>query len=457
MSQVRVRIAPSPTGKLHIGTARTALFNYLFAKKNKGRFILRFEDTDRSRSTKEYEKDIMDSLKWLGIIWDEGPYYQMERLDIYKKIARGLIERGLGYVSGGAVWFNVKKAIDLYKIDYRVVKTIKKIDGSQKAEGYLIALPTRDLILGKISGVVEDFVILRSNGIPTYHFAVVVDDADMKISHVIRGQDHLSNTPKHYLLQKALGCRTPHYAHIPLTLGPSKEKLSKRHGAVSVSEYREMGYLPEGLVNFMVFLGWSPKTKEEIFSLKDLERKFSLEAMGKSAAVFNIEKLNWYQQYYLRNLSAKNPTFILKSIKERYKIDFSKDQIKKIIKVYITEGRELLLPQLVRNHSYLYKEPQYSPSLLIFKKSTQKKTLKGLELGVKSLEKVKERDWKLNNLHKALNLTVQDGRLSFGDVFWPVRVALSGADASPSPEELLWILGRDKSLKRIKKAIDLLK
>lgn len=455
---VRVRIAPSPTGALHIGTARTALFNYLFARKNNGKFLLRFEDTDQSRSTKESEENILEGLKWLGLSWDEKPVYQMERLDLYKKKADELVKGGFAYEKDGAIYCDVKKIIDKFNIPNKPVKVlVKDFENNKEVKsekpGYLIVLPENDLILGKISANVEDFVLIRQNGIPTFHFAVVIDDEDMKITHVIRGQDHSSNTPKHYLLQKVLGYTTPKYAHIPLTLNADGTKLSKRTGAVSVSDFKEQGYLPEALINFIVFLGWNPKSEREIFSLKELENEFKIENMNKSSAVFNIERLNWFNQHYIREKNSKELT---KSIKEGFlNIKITDQELEKLVE--IEKQRLVKLSDFSENIKWFLEEPKYKRELLIFKKSDKEKTRKGLSLGLENLEKVNSKNWTIENLHKILNDIVEKSDLSFGDVFWPVRVALSGQEKSPSPEELLWVLGKEKSLKRIEKAISLLK
>lgn len=463
MSQVRVRIAPSPTGKLHIGTARTALFNYLFAKKNKGEFILRFEDTDTSRSTIESEKEIEEGLKWLGLLWDEGPYRQMERLKIYEKIAKELENKKLAYKKDNAIWLDVKAVIDKYKIDYKPVRVYTKWQADnnfkEAKRGYFVKLPEKDLITGTISGGVEDFVIMRKTGIPTYHFAVVIDDEDMKITHIIRGQDHLSNTPKHYLLQKALDYRTPLYVHIPLTLGPDKTKLSKRFGVTSISEYREQGYLPEVLVNFMLLLGWHPGEgdEREIFSLDQMVSEFSLERMGKSAAIFDINKLNDLNGHYIRQKNIKELANI---VRENKKLNCGLEKITDsyLKKILTIEQTRIIKLSDIKNFDFYFKQPKYNTKLLIFKKSNKQKTKKGLELVFKSLSEISGSKWpqKTDEFHKILREVVTEAKLGFGDVFWPTRVALSGKEASPSPEELLWTLDRGVVLKRIKKAKEIL-
>ena len=285
IKKLRVRIAPSPTGPLHIGTARTALFNYLFAKKHNNSFILRIEDTDLERSDSKYEKDIIDGLKWLGIEWDEL-YKQSKRTKTYEKYLKKLLDSGHAY-EDEIIWFkNPKKKVVF-----------------------------DDLIRGRVefdSSLFDDFSIAKDLKTPLYNFAVVIDDYEMKISHVIRGEDHISNTPKQILIQEALGLPAPNYAHLPLILGPDKTKLSKRHGAVSIIDYKEQGYLPEALINFMALLGWSaqggPGNDRELFSVKELIKEFSLEKIQKGGAIFNIEKLDWFNGHYIRQLSLDKLT-----------------------------------------------------------------------------------------------------------------------------------------------------
>ncbi|MDO8140158.1 MAG: glutamate--tRNA ligase family protein, partial [Candidatus Brocadiales bacterium] len=278
-SNVRVRFAPSPTGYLHIGGARTALFNWLFARHNKGVFILRVEDTDQQRSTEESTKAIFDSMKWLGLDWDEGPYYQSQRLSIYKQYAEKLVEHGKAFYDTDA---EGRKAIR-----FRMQDEITEFN---------------DLIHGAITfdaALIEDFVILKADGFPTYNFACVVDDADMDITHIIRGDDHISNTPKQIALYKAFGFNTPEFAHIPMILGEDGSRLSKRHGATAVTDYRDKGYLSHALVNFLALLGWSPGNDQEIISITEMIEKFTLKRVNKTSAQFNNTKLDWMNGQYI--------------------------------------------------------------------------------------------------------------------------------------------------------------
>ena len=313
--EIRVRIAPSPTGPLHLGTARTALFNYLFAKKNKGKFILRIEDTDIERSDEKYEKDIIENLKWLGLEWDEEIYRQSQRTAIYQKYIEKLLD------SGQAFWCDhTKEELEKEKKEQMKKKEAPRHICNRKGkakEGIIrFHCPDKkivfnDLIRGKLEfdgGLLGDISIAKDKNIPLYNFAAAIDDVEMKISHVIRGEDHISNTPKQILIQEALGLTPPQFAHLPLILGQDKSKLSKRHGAVSIGWYKKEGYLPEAMINFMVLLGWNPGTEKEIFSLKKLIKEFSLERVQKGGAIFNLERLNWINGQYIRQMDLDKLT-----------------------------------------------------------------------------------------------------------------------------------------------------
>lgn len=426
MTKIRTRIAPSPTGKFHIGTARTALFNYLFAKKHGGDFLLRFEDTDRERSTKEFEEDIREGLKWLGLDWSEE-YKQMDRLSIYKTYSDKLIKDGTAYKKDGAVWFKI-------------------------LEGRVIEVD--DLIRGKISFDAKefnDFVIVKSDDIPTFYFSNVIDDFDMKISHVIRGEDHITNTPKQILISEALGFKLPKFAHIPLILNEDKSKLSKRKNAVSVTDYKNKGYLSEAIVNFLALLGWNPGDERESFDLKELIKEFSLERVQKSPAIFNIEKLNSINSHYIKKLTTKQ---LNNKIKEVSNIVQKMDDTLFEKAVTITKDRLKYLSEFDELNDFLIELPDYDSNILVFKKSTKEKTLKGLSSVNNELSTLSDNKW--NNQEKINDVIVNvvaKEQLDNGDVFWPVRVALSGLEKSPSPSELLWALGKEQSLKRLKKAL----
>jgi nondiscriminating glutamyl-tRNA synthetase len=326
LDKVRVRFAPSPTGHLHIGTTRTALFNYLFAKNQNGKFILRIEDTDLERSDPKWEKDIIDSLEWIGIKWDEF-YKQSERFDIYKKYLEKLLKDDKIYYC-----FCSKQEIEAQKQERISVGKLYQYSGKcrnlskqeiaknlKEHKPFTIRFKTpvntkikfEDLARKKIefdSDLMDDFIISRGLDNPLYNFVAVVDDYEMEISHIIRGEDHISNTPKQILLQQALGFPLLKYAHLPLILGEDRTKLSKRHGATSVYEYKKLGYLPETLINFMAFLGWNPGTEKEIYNMNSLIKEFSLEKIQKGGAVFNIKRLNFLNSFYIREKSLDRLT-----------------------------------------------------------------------------------------------------------------------------------------------------
>lgn len=318
---VRVRFAPSPTGYLHVGGARTALFNWLFARHHGGKFILRIEDTDFARSSEEMVEGILRGMRWLGLTWDEGPFFQSTRLDRYREVARELLAKGAAYrcfcAAADDNTETPEKKEYRDKSDHRCTHLTIEEAERRAASGESFAIrfrvppdktSYRDQVFGQIevdNANLEDFVLLRSDGIPTYHLGVVVDDVDMQITHVVRGADHISNTPKQILLYRAIGAPVPEFAHLPLILGPDKQRLSKRHGATSVMAYSEMGYLPDAFFNFLSLLGWSPGDDREVLSRKELIELFTLEGVGKADSVFGLEKLEWFNGQYIKNAPAE--------------------------------------------------------------------------------------------------------------------------------------------------------
>nr|MBP9015837.1 glutamate--tRNA ligase [Candidatus Atribacteria bacterium] len=333
MAEVRTRFAPSPTGFLHLGGARTALFNWALARKEGGKFILRIEDTDVARSTEEAVEVILDSLRWLGLYWDEGPYFQSKRLEIYRQYALLLLERGLAYecfctpeeleerrqktMAQGENWRYDRKCWNLKEEEK---EELKKEGRKSVLRFYIPPGETTfvDMLRGEVhfqNEELDDFVIMKSDGMPTYNFACVVDDALMKISHVIRGDDHISNTPRQVLLYRAFGFPLPQFAHIPMILGKDKTRLSKRHGSPSVTYYRDQGYLPEALFNYLARLSWaSGEEEKEIFSREEIVERFSIENVTKHAAVFDLDKLNWMNSVYIRQADNKYLCSILEEI-----------------------------------------------------------------------------------------------------------------------------------------------
>ena len=464
--KVRVRIAPSPTGYLHIGTARTALFNYLFAKHHGGQFILRIEDTDLERSDKKYEKDIIESLKWLGLDWDEGPvdastggdlfsnkykggfgpYRQIERLDIYEKYLKQLIDKGFAYYC-----YCSKEDLEAERQAMLTQGLAPKYSGRCRGgkpkgagEAQIIRfkmsdrqISFRDMIRGEISfnmGIMGDLAIAKNLRTPLYNFAVVVDDQEMQITHVIRGEDHINNTPKQILIMEALGFNRPHYAHLPLILDPDRSKMSKRFSATSISEYQEQGYLPETLINFLALLGWHPKDEKEILSKEELTKEFDLSRVQKAGAIFNIEKLNWLNTQYIKKLDNEKLAEKLGLVKS--------EQNLKIIKLSKDRMNKLSDFKIVSH--FFYKLPDYSADLLAWKnqsKADAQKILKELE-GI------------INDPKEIINLADKKGK---GEVLWPLRAALSGLGASPGPLEILDILGEEEAGRRLDLAISKLK
>lgn len=438
---IRVRLAPSPTGKLHLGTARTALFNYLFAKKEGGRFLLRFEDTDRSRSTKDYEQDIIDNLKWLGLKWDKGPFYQMDRLKIYRKFAQKLVLNGFGKEVNGAVLFWAKNSLKTLKIDAeettKIFKDKKSIE-YKDSKAYLVKNIGTDLIHGSISGLVSDTVLLRSDGLPTFHLTVVVDDALMKITHIIRGDDHLPNTPLHILLQKALGFKTPFYVHLPLILSPDRKKMSKRHGAVAVSDYKKMGYLPEAMVNFLASLGLSGREKE-ILSLGELAKIFDFKKLQKSPAVFYKEKLDWINGQWIRKISVKELT--------KRANDFGFKKLNEKI-IGLIQPRIKMLADIPFWTDFFFKEPKYKRKLLLgdLGADLAKQILLSWQEDKGLLFKQNRTKTKAKEVAELFNLSI-------AEALYPLRIAITGQKVSPPLFESMEILGKKECLKRIKKAL----
>jgi len=434
---VRVRVAPSPTGRAHIATARAALFNLIFARQHGGEFILRIEDTDRSRSTVEFENDVMTQLTWLGLTWDKGPYRQTARMELYKQRAAELEKRGLAYKKDSALYFTVDPAGP-------------NVTFSDLVKGE-VAFPRKEI---------PDFVILRSDGTPIYNFAVVVDDIEMEISHVIRGEDHLSNTPKQILLFEALGATTPEFGHIPIILGPDGGKLSKRHGSVSIHEYRTQGYLPEAIVNFVALLGWSPsrgqaQDGDEIVDMKRMVEIFRLDAVAHHGAVFDTKKMEFLNGHYIRSMKLGD---LAERLVEWYKYVGKKppQQNEQLLKILATvQERMKRLDEFPELTKFYFAAPHYQPNLLIFKKSDREQTRKGLSKAHEVLGTLGS--WSRDDIQGALEATVAKEGLGNGDVFWPVRVAVTGLESSPPPVDALLVLGKDESLERIEGALKLLK
>jgi len=508
----RVRFAPSPTGFLHIGGLRTALYNYLFVRKNKGDFILRIEDTDIKRKVKGAVENLIKTLKQVGLDYDEGPilrnnklteigeygpYIQSERLDIYKKYAEELVKKDKAYYCfctpedlekmrreqmsrGTAPMYDERcRRLSKKEVDKRIKAGIPYVVRLKIPE--FGSIKFNDLIRGEIEfdyKNIDDQVLLKSDGYPTYHLANVVDDHLMGISHVIRGEEWLPSTPKHIFLYQAFGWDIPEFAHLPLLLNPDKTKLSKRQGDVAVEDYLAKGYLPEALINFVAFLGWNPGDEREIFSLEELIKEFSLERVGKSGAVFNREKLDWLNGHYIRQLDIDELTEkcipYLEQTKLIKKIPNPKSQIPNKFQIQNSKFKILETEEVV-DFNYIKKvvaleqdrlkrldkigeltkfffvdQLEYDPELLIWKKVTKEQTLENLKLAEGIISKIDQKEFKKEILKKVLmKLTKKTG---VGELLWPFRVALTGRKASPDPFEISEVLEKKKVLKRIKKA-----
>jgi glutamyl-tRNA synthetase len=463
--KVRVRFAPSPTGHLHIGGARTALFNWLYARHCKGTFILRIEDTDRTRSTEEYIDSIIAGMKWLNLDWDEGPYRQTDRFDTYRSYADKLLKEGKAYYcycSPEELEQRRKEAMAQghpLKYDGRCRNLEEPVSGRKPVVRFKMQqegeTSVNDLIRGRIvfeNALLDDLIIMRSDNTPTYNFTVVVDDVDMNITHIIRGDDHLNNTPKQIHIYKALGYEVPFFAHLPMILGSDKARLSKRHGATSVIAYKETGYLPEALVNYLVRLGWS-YGDQEVFTRKELIENFSFDNVGKSAAVFNPEKLLWLNGQYIINSPSEKLTelvmpFLLKEkiLNDGQTVD--KGWLSKAINTQKERSKTLIeLAQSLRY--YISEDIEYNEKAKV--KFLNEKTLSYLIELKDSLASIS--DFSASEIEKVFTYIIEKHGIKLGNLAQPVRVAMTGKTESPGIFEVLEIIGKEKTLKRLDKAI----
>jgi len=491
---VKTRFAPSPTGYLHVGGLRTALYNYVFAKKYGGKFLLRIEDTDRERFVADGVANILKSLAWAGIAPDEGvmgdeekisqvgengPYIQSERLEIYKKYADQLVEAGQAYYC----FCTTERLADLRDQQQRKKlptgydgkclsispeEAKKHIDAGEK---YTIRMKMpkegetafTDLIRGEVkfkNELVDDQVLIKSDGYPTYHLAVVVDDHLMEITHIIRGEEWISSVPKHIQLYKYFGWTVPQMAHLPLLLNADKSKLSKRQGDVSVEDYRKKGYLSEALVNFVAFLGWNPGTDKEIYSLEELANDFEIEKIGKSGAVFNVEKLNWMNKEYIKKLTPEEFTDLsMPYLLEAHLLDERKmndeDYRRWLGEVLALERERIsVLSELPEAIKFAFELPHYDAELLLWKKSSPNEAKKILTVLAELMNTFSVQDWNAQNLEKKIGEWIEHQKYSNGPVLWPLRVALSGQEKSPGPYEIAAALGKEETIARIKAAAD---
>jgi nondiscriminating glutamyl-tRNA synthetase len=481
---MRVRMAPSPTGPLHIGTARASLYNYLTARHLGGTYVLRIEDTDVARSTAEFERDIIDNLHWLGIVWDEGPqvaggedigaygpYRQSQRLERYAAEADRLLASGAAY----RCWCTpeeleaVRKEQEAAKEPPRYNRRCLNLADAERAafeaEGRpsVIRLQVEpekihfdDLIRGEVefdNALLGDFVIVRGNGVPLYHFVVVVDDEAMEITHVIRGEDHLSNTPKHIALIRALGYREPRFGHIPLILNPDRTKISKRKSQTAITAYREEGYLPEAMVNFMAFLGWSPGTEEEMFTLDELVQRFDLAKVHKGGAIFDRDRLDHLNGVYIRSLSDEQLALRLRPWVPEALGDEDLVRIVPLVK-----ERLVRLGDVVELIAFVWEPDEvvaswYSPELLHPKKGGPAGARAALTRATEVLQELDEPDFSADLLEQRFREAADAAGMKAGDFFSPIRVAVTGRTISPPLFASLELLGRDRSLARIRTAL----
>ena len=475
MKRTITRFAPSPTGYLHIGGLRTALFSYLWAKKHDGQFKLRIEDTDQKREVAGAREQLIQTLHTMGLNPDGAIVVQSERTNagIYRKKAEELIKSGNAYHC-----FCSEERLKAIREQQAHDKQAPRYDGlcrdvsadeatrritAGEPSVIRIKMPNSEInVTDGIHGTItfhqrdlQDAILLKTDGHPTYHLANVVDDHDMAVTDVIRGEEWLPSLPLHYALYDALGYDKPHFFHVPLILNTDRTKLSKRQGDVSVESYLAKGYLTAALINYIAFLGWNPGGERELFSLADLIREFDIHHINKAGAVFSIEKLNWYNSWYIKNILATQSTAIIEQTLAPFLPELQPDQRLALFTLFFERIATLAeLPELAA--PLLKKFEHYDPALLIFKKSDHDKTLRGLKEAEQHL-KAYDGGWTRIALDLTLQELMRDRALTAGDLFWPVRVALSGSAASPSPAELMNYLGKEESLHRLHHAISVLK
>jgi len=482
---VRVRFAPSPTGYPHVGNIRTAMFNWLLARHTGGSFILRIEDTDVARRVEGAVEGILDGLRWLGLNWDEGPevggpygpYFQSQRLYLYREAAKRLVAQGDAYycycsprrleeMRAEQVRRKQPPGYDRHCRDLTEKERARKeAEGTTPVVRFKVPLEGqtsfRDLIFGEVvfeNSSLDDFVLLKSDGYPTYHLANVVDDSAMKVSHVIRAEEWISSTPRHILLYRALGIEPPKFVHHPMILGPDRSKLSKRHGAVSILEYREQGYLPETMFNFLALIGWSLDDKTEIMSRQELVENFSLERIGRTGAIFNRDKLDWMNGVYIRSLSVEDFTqrvlpFLERDLPPEVKRPLSIDYVRQIMP--LVQERARTLAEVAELTEFFFAEIDYEPELLIVKKMDQESAIQALEASRQRLEPIGE--FNHESLEAVLRPLAGELGLKTGQLFGTLRVAVTGRTVAPPLFETMSVLGKERCLKRIKVALSKLR
>lgn len=480
--KLKVRFAPSPTGPFHIGGARSALFNWLVARHADGTFLVRIEDTDLKRSTKESEENIKDSLKWLGMNWDEGidvggphgPYRQTERLDLYKKEVQRLLDEGKAYYcycSAEELEKSRKAQLDAGKTpiyDEHCRHLTEEEKARYEAEGRkpVVRLKVRkdgvfafdDMVRGHVefqAAGVGDFIIMKSDGIPVYNFAVVIDDAFMEVTHVIRAEEHLSNTPRQLAIYEALGYKPPKFGHISLILGEDHKKMSKRHGATSVTEYRNMGYLPEAVVNYLALLGWTPKGEQEIFTEEELIKQFSMKRVSSNDAVFDINKLNWINFQYMKKLDADQlydlivPFLVKAGYVDVAVSEEKKDWLKKVI--WFMKDHIYFAGQAADELKFFFEDmPELTDEdvLAVMKEETSGKLLRAFIEDLKALETFDQAEIK-----KCFNACMKAQGIKGKAAYEPTRIALTGVTQGPGMFEMMELFGREKTMDRLEAAL----
>ena len=476
-SEIRVRFAPSPTGYPHLGNIRTALFNWLFARHHGGKFILRIEDTDVARTVEGAVENIIDSLKWLGLDWDEGPYFQSQRLPLYQEIARKLVDQGHAYLC----YCSPQRLAEMRqeqmrkkqppKYDRHCRELTEQQKAQMKASGVtpVVRFKTplggetsfHDLIRAKVTfqnDTLDDFILLKSDGYPTYHLANVVDDHLMAISHVLRADEWLSSTPRHILLYQVLDWQPPQFAHLPMILGPDRAKLSKRHGATNIIEYQSQGLLPEAMINFLSLLGWSLDDKTELLSREELTKHFTLERVGKTAAIFNKDKLDWMNGVYLRRLTPEQfasqaAPFLQRDLPSSVKRPLDNNYISTIMPLIQERARTLGdVPHLT--DFFFLDELEYDQGLLI-KATDAVSAMKAIET---SLERLKPLEaWNAVSVENILRPLATELGLTTSKFFGLLRVAITGRTASPPLFQTMAALGKERCLKRLNNALQKIK
>ena len=463
---VRVRFAPSPTGYPHLGNVRTALFNWLFARHTGGAFILRIEDTDQARKVEGAVEVILESLQWLGMDWDEGPVYQSHRLDMYREYGEKLVSEGKAYYC-----YCSSERLDAMRQEQIRLKQPPGYDrhcrdlghgktGSPAAPVIRFKSPLEgktvitDLIRGEVvfeNSTLDDFVLLKSDGYPTYHLANIVDDHDMKISHVMRAEEWLSSTPRHVLLYAAFGWQPPRFAHLPMILGPDKSKLSKRHGATSINEYRDSGYLPEAMINFLSLLGWSLDDKTEIMTCEQIIKNFTIERVSKTAAVFNLAKLEWMNGVYIRNLSPQEFSvrclpFVRRALPDAVIDEGYMQRIAPLV-----QERAKVLSEVPALVDFFFSDKLDYNSLLLCGKLDKGQAAEILTRSIHALEDIRE--WRAGDMEAGIRPLAEGLGLKAGPFFGVLRVAVTGRAASPPLFETMEVLGRERCMARLKAAL----